>query len=91
MDRYPNLKMCFAHGGGYACYGAPRLNRGHLVRSESCINIDKLSGDYLSSLYYDCLMRGYDELEFLINRVGSGRVLLGNDFSFDMGLDSPAE
>lgn len=91
MDRYPDLKLCFAHGGGYACYGIPRLNRGHLVRNEPRTNIDKLPGDYLSSFYYDCLTHGYDQLEFLINRVGSDRVLLGSDFPFDMGLDSPVE
>jgi len=25
MDRYPNLKVCLCHGGGYACYGHPRV------------------------------------------------------------------
>ena len=83
-DETPRIYM-------YACCGTLRLNRGHLVRGESCINIDKLPRDYLSSLYYDCLTHGYVELKLLINRVGSGRILLGSDFLFGMGLDSPAE
>ena len=28
MDRYPNLKVCLCHGGGYACYGIGRMDRG---------------------------------------------------------------
>jgi len=30
-------------------------------------------------------------LQYLVNKVGSDRVLLGSDFPFDMGLDSPPE
>jgi len=91
LDRYSDLKLCFAHGGGYACFGAPRMNRGHLVRPESRLNTSKGPSDYLKSLYYDCLTHGYDELEFLVNKVGADRILMGSDFPFDMGLDSPAE
>nr|MCS5650229.1 amidohydrolase [Dehalococcoidia bacterium] len=90
-DRYSDLKLCFAHGGGYACFGAPRMNRGHLVRPESRLNTSKSPSDYLKSLYYDCLTHGYDELEFLVNKVGADRILMGSDFPFDMGLDSPPE
>ena len=28
MDACPDLKVCFSHGGGYACYGAARIDRG---------------------------------------------------------------
>ena len=66
------------------------MNRGHLVRPESRLNTSKSPSDYLKSLYYDCLTHGYDELEFLVDKVGADRILMGSDFPFDMGLDSPA-
>ena len=28
MDKCPDLKVCFAHGGGYACFGIGRMDRG---------------------------------------------------------------
>ena len=31
MDRYPELKVCLAHGGGYTCFGSGRLDRGWQV------------------------------------------------------------
>ena len=34
---------------------------------------------------------GHTELSFLVNRVGIDRVMLGSDFPFDMGLDSPVD
>ncbi|MBV46668.1 MAG: hypothetical protein CL900_05590 [Dehalococcoidia bacterium] len=91
LDECPDLKLCFAHGGGYACFGMPRMDRGFKVRSEARENITSLPSEYLSKIYYDCLTHGPEELEYLVNRVGFDRVLLGSDFPFDMGLDSPPE
>ena len=28
MDHCPDLKVCLAKGGGYACFGIGRINRG---------------------------------------------------------------
>jgi aminocarboxymuconate-semialdehyde decarboxylase len=69
----------------------PRMDRGFKVRSEARENITSLPSEYLSKIYYDCLTHGPEELEYLVNRVGFDRVLLGSDFPFDMGLDSPPE
>ena len=35
MDRYPNLRVCLCHGGGYTCYGIGRMDRGWQVRSDA--------------------------------------------------------
>ena len=35
MDACPGLKVCLAHGGGYACFGAGRMDRGWQVRPEA--------------------------------------------------------
>ncbi len=91
LDQCPDVKLCFAHGGGYACFGMPRMDRGFQVRPEAKRNITSLPSDYLKKIYYDCLTHGPDELQYLVNKVGSDRVLLGSDFPFDMGLDSPPE
>ena len=39
MDACPGLKVCLAHGGGYACYGIGRMDRGWQVRPEARANI----------------------------------------------------
>ena len=91
IDRFPDLKLCLAHGGGYTCFGAGRLDRGWQVRREARVNIDKPPSEYLKCFYYDCLTHSEPALRYLIDAVGADRVLMGSDWPFDMGLDSPAE
>ena len=92
LDRYPDLKLCFAHGGGYACYGIGRMDRGYEVRDEGKVNdISGAPSSYLSKLYFDCLTHSYTALDYLLKTVSADNVLLGSDFPFDMGFDSPAQ
>lgn len=91
MDRYPDLKICLSHGGGYACFGIGRLDRGWQVRPEARANIQQPPSSYLKKFYYDCLTHDEAALRFLIDTVGIDRVLMGSDWPFDMAVDSPVE
>ena len=55
MDRYPALKVCLAHAGGYTCFGIGRRDRGWQVRSEARVHIPKPPSTYLGRFYYDCI------------------------------------
>ena len=87
MDKYPNLKICLCHGGGYTSYGVGRLDRGWEVRPEARVNIQKPPSEYLRSFYYDCLTHSEPALRYLVNTVGADRVVLGTDWPADMMLD----
>ena len=91
VDRLPDLKMCFAHGGGYACYGIGRMDRGFDVRNEGKVNIANPPSSYLRRLYFDSITHSYTALDYLLETVTADNVLLGSDYPFDMGYDSPAE
>lgn len=91
LDRLPDLKLCFAHGGGYACYGIGRMDRGFAVRSEPKAHLLAPPSSYLRRLYFDCLTHSYPALGYLLETVGADNVLLGSDYPFDMGYDSPVE
>ena len=91
MDRHPGLRVCFAHGGGYACFGAGRMDRGWQVRSEARIHIQQPPSRYLDRFYYDCLTHSEPALRFLIDAVGADRVVLGSDWPYEMGIESPVE
>lgn len=92
LDALPNLKLCFAHGGGYACYGIGRMDRAYQVREEGKVNgIRGVPSSYLRGLYFDCLTHSYPALAYLLDTVTPENVLLGSDFPFDMGFDSPAQ
>ena len=92
LDKLPGIKLCFVHGGGYACYGIGRMDRAYKVRDEGKVNdIQGIPSSYLRKLYFDCLTHSYPALDYLLETVTSDNVLLGSDFPFDMGYDSPAQ
>ncbi len=89
MDRYPDLRVCLSHGGGYTCFGAGRMDRGWQVRSEARVNIHQPPSAYLNRFYYDCLTHSEPALRMLIDSVGVDRVFFGTDWPFDMAIDWP--
>ena len=91
LDRLPDLKLCFSHGGGYACYGIGRMDRGFAVRKESRGVISSPPSSYLRRLYFDSLTHSYTALDYLLETVTRDNVLMGSDYPYDMGYDSPAE
>ena len=89
MDKFPNLRVCLCHGGGYTCFGIGRMDRGWEVRPEAKVNIQRPPSTYLRNFYYDCLTHSEPSLRYLINTVGADRVVLGTDWPADMMLDWP--
>ncbi len=89
MDKCPDLKICLAHGGGYTCFGAGRMDRGWQVRSEARVNIQQPPSAYLDKFYYDCLTHSEPALRMLIDSVGIDRVIFGTDWPADMAIDWP--
>lgn len=89
LDACPDLKVCIAHGGGPACFGMGRLDRGWQVRSEARVHLRKPPSTYLRQLYYDCLTDSEAGLRFLLDHVGADRVVLGSDWPFVRWEPSP--
>ena len=89
LETCPDLKVCIAHGGGPACFGMGRLDRGWQVRSEARLHIRKPPSAYQRCLYYDCLTDSETALRFLIDQVGAERVVLGSDWPFVRWEPSP--
>src|SRR5262247_2290014 len=89
LDACPDLKVCIAHGGGPACFGMGRLDRGWQVRSEARTHLHKPPSTYQRRLYYDCLTSSEASLRFLLDQVGADRVVLGSDWPYVTWEPSP--
>src|SRR5499426_4765725 len=64
LDACPDLKVCIAHGGGLACFGMGRLDRGWQVRSEAREHIARPPSTYQRRLHYDCVVGSEPALRF---------------------------
>jgi aminocarboxymuconate-semialdehyde decarboxylase len=89
FDACPDLKVCIAHGGGPACFGMGRLDRGWQVRSEARVHIHKPPSAYQRRLYYDCLTDSEVALRFLLDHVSADLVVLGSDWPYVRWDPSP--
>jgi aminocarboxymuconate-semialdehyde decarboxylase len=89
LDRYPALKLCVAHVGGYALLLRGRMQREVDTHPELARRIQRPVGEYLKRLYYDtiCFEAGY--LDYAANVVGSNRLVLGSDAPFLLGEPDP--
>lgn len=90
LDRFPNLVLIAAHGGGYLPTFIGRSDHAWEVRPEArtCL---RAPSTYLRQLSFDSLVHTPDALRNLVAAVGADRVLLGSDYPFDMGVENPVE
>lgn len=86
LERYPSLKFCLAHGGGFVPYQAGRLLHGWRVRSEPKKTLGKPPTESLARFYFDTIVHSKEALEFLVATAAAEHVLLGSDYPFDMGM-----
>lgn len=89
LEKFPRLKLCFAHAGGFAPYQIGRLEHGYQVRSECREKISRPPSEYFKLLYFDTITHYGPALTYLIKSVGSDHVLLGSDYPYDMADSDP--
>jgi aminocarboxymuconate-semialdehyde decarboxylase len=82
LDRFPRLRICAAHGGGYLPSYAPRSDHGCRVSPELCdatIRLKKKPTEYLRQLYFDSLVFTSEALRHLVVEVGASQIVMGTD------------
>lgn len=84
FDRLPDLQFIFLHGGGTAPYLIGRFIHGWEVRPE-CQKIKRSPIEYMRShFFFDALVFHPPVVRFLVDLMGSDRVMLGTDLPYDM-------
>jgi aminocarboxymuconate-semialdehyde decarboxylase len=84
FDRFPGLKLCAAHGGGYLPSYAARSDAGCVTFPDRCaaVPIKLKPTEYLKRLYYDSIMFTPEALTYLAQQVGAGQIMMGTDYPF---------
>jgi aminocarboxymuconate-semialdehyde decarboxylase len=92
FEKFPKLKVAFAHGGGSFPMTVGRIEHGFLVRPDLCaIDNDRNPKDYLGQFYLDTLVHDPKVLQYLIDMFGANRIAVGSDYPFPLGEDKAGE
>ena len=83
LDRFPSLKICGAHGGGFLPSYAARMDHGCAVFPDQCKGpaLKKKPSEYLKGLYYDSLVFTSEALRHLVNEHGASQIMIGTDYA----------
>jgi aminocarboxymuconate-semialdehyde decarboxylase len=92
FERFPNLRVAFAHGGGSFPFTFGRIEHAFHVRPD-LVAVDNKAEPrtYLAGaekparFYVDSLVHDSDALQMLVNLFGAERVALGSDYPFPLG------
>src|SRR5213083_259275 len=81
LDRFPGLKICSAHGGGYLPSYAARSDNSLRVAPDmdTGIKLKKKPTEYLRQMYYDTLVFTSEALRHLAAEVGVSQLVIGTD------------
>ena len=92
FEKYPDLKICFAHGGGTFPFIAGRIDHGFKVRPDICaVDNSILPSSYLENFYVDSLVHDKNAFRFLLDTIGENRIAVGSDYPFPLGEKYPGE
>lgn len=86
FDRYPKLRVMFAHGGGSFPFTLGRISHGWHCRPD-LVNLNNVSDpyDYKGKFWVDGITHDPDALRYLIKVMGEDRVAYGTDYPFPLG------
>ena len=83
LDRFPNLKICAAHGGGFLPSYGDRMDHGCRVFPTQCTKtLKKKPSEYLRQLYYDAIVFTPEALRHLVAVCGASQIGMGTDYPF---------
>jgi aminocarboxymuconate-semialdehyde decarboxylase len=83
LDRFPGLKICAAHGGGYLPSYAARSDAVQTTFPNRMTGtLKKRPTEYLRQLYFDSIVFTPEALRHLAAEAGPGQIVMGTDYPF---------
>ncbi len=92
FEKFPKLRVAFAHGGGSFPFTLGRIQHGFEARPDLCAvdnAVDPVS--YIGRFFVDSLVHDERALRYLVDLFGKEKVSLGTDYPFPLGELAPGE
>ncbi|NRR19881.1 amidohydrolase family protein [Brevibacillus sp. MS2.2] len=90
IEKFPRLKICFAHGGGSFPYILPRLDQGWRVWPHLRLT-DQPPSVYAKQFYFDSLTYDPLNIRYMMKRFGEDKIMMGSDYPFLLRETPPGE
>ncbi|MCX8081390.1 MAG: amidohydrolase [Bacteroidia bacterium] len=92
FDRFPKLRVCFAHGGGSFVPTLGRIEHGWECRPD-LVAVDNPNNpaSYLGKFWVDSHVCDSEILNYLVGKLGADKIMQGSDYPFPLGEAVPGE
>ncbi len=92
LEKYPKLRVAFAHGGGSFPFTIGRIEHGFKVRPD-LVAIDNAINprDYIGRFWIDSLVHDEKAFQFIMDGMGEDKICLGSDYPFPLGEHHPGK
>lgn len=92
MEKFPNLRLAFAHGGGSFPLTIGRIEHGFNVRPDLvAIHNPNNPRNYIGKFWIDSLVHDPKAMQYIIDVMGEDKICLGSDYPFPLGEHRPGE
>jgi aminocarboxymuconate-semialdehyde decarboxylase len=92
FERFPKLRVAFAHGGGSFPFTIGRIEHGFNVRPDLCAIDNAVNPrDYLGKFWIDALVHDPKALQYVVDVMGNDKVCMGSDYPFPLGEHHPGK
>lgn len=92
MEKFPSLRIAFAHGGGSFPFTIGRIAHGFEVRPDLVAVDNNINPrNYLGKFWIDSLVHDSMALDYVLGVMGEDKVCLGSDYPFPLGEHEPGK
>jgi aminocarboxymuconate-semialdehyde decarboxylase len=92
LERYPRLRVAFAHGAGSFPFTIGRIEHGFNVRPDLVAMDNNINPrDYLGRFWLDSLTHDAKALDYIVEMMGGDKVCMGSDYPFPLGEHHPGK
>lgn len=90
FEKFPRLRVAFAHGGGSFPFTIGRIEHGFNVRPDLCAIDNAVNPrEYLGKFWIDALTHDKKALRYVVDEMSESKVCCGSDYPFPLGEAVP--
>lgn len=92
FEKFPTLRVAFAHGGGSFPITIGRIEHGFRVRPDLVAVDNPINpNDYVGKFWIDSLVHDEKAMRFIMDVMGENKICVGSDYPFPLGEHHPGK